>query len=308
MAITRSDIPDLITAGLKTEFELAMRLELDASPARNLATIINTTQPIQNYGWLSATPNMREFIDERQPTSLTQSKISVEDKVFEATLAIERKAIEDDQFDMIRLRVKDLANQVGLHQHQLIIETLTSGLFTPGFDGNTFFGSRTVAGQSFDNSIEEPLSQDALQLGVSRLMSITDDYGTPLGIQPDTLVVGPSLMWTALELIESPVVVIKYSGDNSTPYSNPMQGKLKVVVSPFLRGISESNWFLLDTSRTMKAVILQQRSDVPVEFTALDQASGAEAAFMRDRYYYGVRGRYNTGLGMWQSALVGGAA
>jgi phage major head subunit gpT-like protein len=87
-----------------------------------------------------------------------------------------------------------------------------------------------------------------------------------------------------------------------------MQGKLKVVVSPFLRGINESNWFLLDTSRTMKAVILQQRSDVPVEFSALDQNSGAEAAFMRDRFYYGVRGRYNTGLGLWQSALVGGVS
>lgn len=46
MALTRSDIPELMTAGLKTEFELAMRAELDGSPIRNLATIINTTLPV----------------------------------------------------------------------------------------------------------------------------------------------------------------------------------------------------------------------------------------------------------------------
>lgn len=307
MALTRSDIPELMTAGLKTEFELAMRAELDASPIRNLATIINTTLPVQNYGWLSASPLMREFVDERRPTGLTTSKVSIEDKVFEATLAIERKAIEDDQYDMIRLRVRDLANQVNLHQHQMIIETLVSGLFTNGSDGVSFFGSHVVAGQAFENLLEDSLSTTGLQTGVSRMMSVTDEHGTPLGMQPDTLVVGPQLLWTALELVESPVVVIKDSA-NYTPFANAMQGKLKVVVSPFLRGINESNWFLLDTSRTMKAVILQQRSDVPVEFTALDQSSGAEAAFMRDRFYYGVRGRYNTGLGLWQSALVGGVS
>ncbi len=307
MALTRSDIPELMTAGLKTEFELAMRAELDGSPIRNLATIINTTLPVQNYGWLSASPLMREFVDERRPTGLSTSKVSIEDKVFEATLAIERKAIEDDQYDMIRLRVRDLANQVNLHQHQMIIETLVSGLFTNGSDGVSFFGSHVVAGQAFENLLEDSLSTTGLQTGVSRMMSVNDEHGTPLGMQPDTLVVGPQQLWTALELVESPVVVIKDSR-NFTPFANAMQGKLKVVVSPFLRGINESNWFLLDTSRTMKAVILQQRSDVPVEFSALDQNSGAEAAFMRDRFYYGVRGRYNTGLGLWQSALVGGVS
>ena len=137
------------------------------------------------------------------------------------------------------------------------------------------------------------------------MMTVPDDAGTPMGIVPDTLVVGPAQQWNALELVDSPVVVYKGNAtDNapSTPYRNALNGRLSVVVSPFLQGASANNWFLLDTKRPIRAVIPQQRSDVPVEFAALDLGSGSEAAFMRDRYFYGVRGRYNVGLGLWQTA------
>jgi hypothetical protein len=55
----------------------------------------------------------------------------------------------------------------------------------------------------------------------------------------------------------------------------------------------------------MKSIILQQRSDVPVEFVALDSGSGSESAFIRDRYYYGARARYNVGYGLWQTVYGG---
>ncbi len=137
------------------------------------------------------------------------------------------------------------------------------------------------------------------------MMVTPDDTGTPLGILPDTLIVGPSQQWNAMEIVESPVVVYKASTTDTaspTPYKNALQGRLNVVVSPFLTGTFSNYWFLLDTKRPIKSVILQQRSDVPVEFSALDNASSSESAFMRDRFYYGVRARYNVGYGLWQCA------
>ena len=74
------------------------------------------------------------------------------------------------------------------------------------------------------------------------------------------------------------------------------------AVLPFLTGSADDYWFLLDTKRPIKGVILQQRSDVPVEFSALDNSGQNESAFMRDRFYYGVRARYNLGYGLWQTA------
>jgi len=307
MALTKSDIPDLLLPGLKAEFALAYRNQLDQSVAEKVATVINTTQPIQKYGWLGTVPPMREFVDERRPSGLTANAVSIEDKVFESSISVDRRAIEDDQLDLIKLRIRDLATRVAAHRHQIVVETLALGFSETGYDGVSFFNTaHPAATGTASNRTTDPLSAASLAGAISTMMMVPDDQGTPLGVVPDTLLVGPKLMWTAHELADSPVVVYKGNDDDtaaSTPYANALHGKLRVVVSPFLSGASDDYWFLLDTSRPIKGLILQQRSDVPVEFSALESASGSESAWMRDRYFYGVRARYNVGYGLWQTAF-----
>jgi phage major head subunit gpT-like protein len=309
MALTKSDIPNLLLPGLKTEFELAYRAQNEDSIASRLATIINTSQPIQKYAWLGAVPPMREFVDERRPAGMASYALSIEDKVFESTVAVDRRAIEDDQLDLIRLRVRELAGRVSQHRHQVVVEALTAGAAAAGYDGASFFSAShpNPAGAAVSNRTSEALSASALAEGFASMMAFPDDAGVPLGMTPDTLVVGPEQMWSAIELAESPVVVYKGTsaeGTSPTDYGNAFRGRLKVVVSPYIRSASANAWFLLDTSRPIKGIILQQREDVPVEFTALEQGSG-ESAWMRDRFHYGVRARYNAGYGLWQAAYGG---
>lgn len=308
MALTKSDIPDLLLPGLKTEFEVAYRSEIDGSVAHQIATVVNTSQPVQKYAWLGSTPPMREFIDERRPSGLSSYAVTIEDKVFESTIAVDRRAIEDDQLDLIRLRVRDLASRVSAHRHQMVVDALNSGSSELAYDGQAFFSaSHTASNETVANMTADALSSDVLAEAISTMMAFPDDTGTPLGITPTTLVVGPKLMWEAIELVESPVVVYKGGGSGAGPtnYRNAFQGRLKVVVSPYIRGDYEDRWYLLDTTRPIKGIILQQREDVPVEFMALEAGSGSESAWMRDRFYYGVRARYNAGYGLWQAAFAG---
>lgn len=306
MALTKSDIPDLLLPGLRAEFAQAYRSELDHSIADRIATIVNTTLPVQKYTWLGPVPPMREFVDERRPSGLSAHKVTIEDKVFESTIAVDRKAIEDDQLDLIRLRIRDLASRVAVHRHQIVIEALTAGFSGSGYDGVTFFNAAHPTGSgTYSNRTNQGLSQITLSEGIANMMTVPDETGAPMGIVPDTLVVGPKLQWVAKELVESPVVIYRGNANDtagSTPYKNALQGSLRLIVSPFLSGNFDDYWFLLDTSRPIRGIILQQRSDVPVEFDALDHASGSEAAFMRDRFLYGVRGRYACGYGLWQTA------
>lgn len=307
MALTKSDIPDLLLPGLKADFTLAYQSELENSPIEKIASVINTTLPNQKYAWLGAIPPMREFLDERRPTGLASNSVSIEDKVFESTIAVERRAIEDDQLDMIRLRIKDMAYRVGMHRHQMIVDALAGGFAANGYDGVSFFNTAHPGpnATTISNRGTDALSSTALANAISAMMVVPDDQGIPLGVVPDTLVVGPKNQWNALELIESPVVVYKGNENDSSGssnYLNVFHGKLKLLVSPFLTGGSDDYWFLLDTKRPIRSLILQQRSDVPVEFSALESGTGSESAFMRDRFYYGVRARYNVGYGLWQTA------
>ena len=41
MALTKSDIPDLLLPGLKAEFAMAYKTELDHSVAERIATVVN---------------------------------------------------------------------------------------------------------------------------------------------------------------------------------------------------------------------------------------------------------------------------
>lgn len=307
MALTKSDIPDLLLPGLKAEFAMAYKTELDHSLADQIATIINTSLPSQKYAWLGTVPPMREFVDERRPSGLAANAVSIDDKVFESTIAVDRRAIEDDQLDLIRLRIRDLASRVASHRHQIVVEGLAAGFTNTSYDAVSFFNTAhpTAAGATYSNRTTDALGANSLSDAISAMMTVPDDQGTPLGIVPDTLLVGPKNMWTATELVESPVVVYKGNASHNAPstnYLNALNGKLRVCVSPFLTGTYDDYWFLLDTKRPIKAMILQQRSDVPVEFSALEQNSGSESAFMRDRFFYGVRGRYNVGFGLWQTA------
>lgn len=310
MALTKSDIPDLLVPGLKAEFNEAYRSELDHSIADRIATVVSTSLPSQKYAWLGSVPPMREFIDERKPSGMAAYSVTIEDKVFEASLAVDRRAVEDDQLEMIRMRVRDLAFRVAAHRQQIVVEALAGGTSGVGYNGQPLIATThpIYGGSTYSNKSTSALSDTTLADAINSMMLVPDDQGTPLGISPDTLVVGPKLQWTAMELVESPVVVYKGNSIDAvgaTPYLNAFKGRLNVVVSPFLRDASDDYWFLLDTKRPIKGIILQQRSDVPVEFTAMEDPNASESAWMRDRFFYGVRGRYNVGFGLWQTVFGG---
>ena len=88
MALTKSDIPDLLLPGLKAEFAMAYKTELDHSVAEKIATVVNTSLPSQKYAWLGTVPPMREFVDERRPSGLAANAMSIDDKVFESTIGV----------------------------------------------------------------------------------------------------------------------------------------------------------------------------------------------------------------------------
>lgn len=300
-AITRGELGSLLEAGLRADFFEAYRRQVESAVYPQIATVVQTELPVQKYGWLGSVPVMREFVDERMPKGLRPYGYTIQDTVWESTIAVERRALEDEQIGAIRLRVQDLGREAARHKDFLVVKALLDGFTQPCYDGQPLFSSNHAEGESGtqSNTTNQPLNPDSLQQAISSMMLFRDDQGMPLGILPDTLLVGPRLRWTAMELLESQVVVVKGGSGTSTPYRNVLQGALRLVVSPYITG---NQWFVLDTSRAVRAVILQERSDVPVEFSALEDPSVSESVFLRDVVYYGARARYGVGYGLWQTA------
>jgi len=298
MGIVSTDIPAGLTAGVRALF--LKSIEGVPTHYKKLAMILPSAKSEEKYAWLSSIPGVRQFVDERQANGLREYSFTIENKTWESTIEVERAALEDEQYGQIKLRIQSLAETAARHKDQLVLELVRDGFTNAGYDGAAFFSDdHPSPSGDLSNVAADALSATALQTAITNMAKQTDDNGNPLGIIADTLVIPPDLEWKALELV----------GSNLAPESalnavNPLRGRLDVIVSPYLS--DTTNWFVFATKSALKPFILQER--IPVEFEALDGKSGSESAFMRDRFYYGVRARYNAGYGLWQLAYGSAAS
>ena len=299
MPITRGDISGLLLAGLKTQFFQTFAGE--SSEYEKVCTVIPSDKDTEHYAWLGALPGVREFLDERQVGEFSEYEYQIKNKTWESTVAVERTALEDDQYGQVALRVKGLAQEAKQHLDQIAFGLLTAGFTTNGFDGTPFFGTHAVGkGQGAatqGNAATDVLSAQSLQTAITAMRRTLNDQGRPMQIVPDTLVVPPDLEWEAWQILNSifhvdPVI----SPQTQNLASNPLRGLLRLVVTPYLT--APAPWFLLDSKRAVRAIVLQMRREF--EFSALE--ANSEEGFLRDRYLYGVRGRYNVGYGDWRCA------
>ncbi len=295
MPIVKSDIPNLLEAGLRAVFFEAY--ESAVGDWKRIATVVPSEHDTEKYAWLGSVPKMRQFKDERVPAGLLEHNYSIANKTWESSIAVDRAALEDDQYGQIKLRVQSLADEARRHQDELVFSLLKDGFATLCYDGHYFFDTDHAEGESGTQSNKgtSPLAASSLQAAITEMSKLKDDRGRIMGIVPDTLVVPPDLKWTAMELLES-WYAPDTAADKSDGRRNVLRHSLDLIVSPYLT--NGSDWFLLCTKRIIKPVIFQSR--IPIEFAALE--GNSENGFMRDQYVYGVRARYNVGFGLWQLA------
>lgn len=308
MAFVSSDLTLLATAGVKTVFNAAY-IKANTNPLwQQIATEIPTTLPIQNYAWLGRGAVMEEFKDEQREQSTREVDYIVADKIYAASLTIARKALEDDQYGVLAQRAQAMAEEAVRHWDELAYIGLAKGFSATCYDGQYFLNPNHQEGTSpiQSNITSASLSDAALEAAEAAMMAYVDDKNKPLQIRPNTLVVGPALQRKAWNLVGQPIYVSQVGTGTAgtgataaTSFENYFNGRYNLVVSPYLVGTYAFNWFLLDTSRAVKPIIIQSRSDVPITFET--DVALATAQF-KETYTHRIRGRYAQAYGLWQTA------
>lgn len=312
--IVTADVLAFTLAGLKTDFDAAYQAVQESAKWQLIASEIPTTLPIQNYGFLGRGAVMEERIDEDREQEVLSKSYSVADKIYAGKMVIERRTLEDDQYGLLKIRVGQLAQEPTRHWNQLAYEGIAAGFTSLCYDGQYFFDTDHSEGSSGtqSNTSSTTLSDAGLQAAEAAMMGFVDDKSVPMDIVPDTLVVGPANARKAGDLLGSEVIV-RNPGDGTagsgatayTPYNNYYKGRYRLVVNPYLRGAAAYNWALLDTSKVVKPIVIQSRSDVPIS-TESDMLE--QGAMMRERYQFRVRGRYARAYGLWQTAFGSSAS
>jgi len=304
--LVRTDIPKLLLAGMRKEFFKVYDSEIVAEWER-VATIIPSTKDKETYPWLGAVGKMKEWKDERIPEGLLEHNFAVTNRDWEGSIAVDRNAIEDEQYGQINIRVRQLAQEAKRFIGELVFELLGQGNLSTGtstnfsgktitcYDGNPFFYGTHSEGSSGSQSNKGTVafSFANLQTAITAMKGIKDDKGKFLSVTPDLLVVNQSDEFLARETLNSTYYPVEGTTTNKLAV-NVMKGIVDLYVTPY---ITSGTWILLDTKGIVKPAILQMRKKI--DFTSL--LTGQES-FLRKKLYFGADGRWEAAFGMWQYA------
>jgi len=281
--------------GIKTTFNNAFAAAPSLWP--EIAMLVPSTTKENDYKWLANFPRMRKWLGEKTVKALAAFKYSIVNDDWEATVAVKRNDIEDDNLGIIGPQAQSAAFSAKQLPDEIIFELVSQGFAARCFDGQYFFDTdHDVAGKSVSNKGTAVLSHATLaaaqaSFGAARtaMKKFKDEDGRPLNITPTVLLVPPALEDTANALM----TVDKLEDGKPNPY----KGTAKVVAANWLT--SDTAWFLLDTTKPVKPFIYQERK-APVFVQQTDPNS--DNVFSRAEYRFSVEARAAGGYGLWQLA------
>lgn len=136
MIINKGNLTALFVA-FKAAF--AAGLGQAATMYADISTRVPSSTSAEEYGWLGAFPNMREWLGDRVVNGMATHGYTIRNKPFELTVGVPRPAIEDDQFGIYSPMMTEMGRAAAAHPDQLVFNLLKNGPSTLCYDGQNFF-------------------------------------------------------------------------------------------------------------------------------------------------------------------------
>lgn len=289
MIINQSVLKNMYV-GFKTIFNKA--LQTTEPLYKKIATIVPSSTKSENYKWLGKLPRMREWIGEREVQNLSASDYTIKNKDFELTIAVDRSDIEDDALGIYNPLMEEMGASVACHPDDIVFELLKDGFTGKCYDSKSFFATDHKAGKkkTISNKGTYELTPETYGDARAAMMSITDEHGKTLRINPNSLVVPPQLEAVAKRII--------LAEKDAAGADNIYYKTAEILVVPDLADDPKA-WYLLDVSRPIKPIIFQQRKK-PKFISKTNEND--DNVFFNKEFVYGADCRDNAGYGLWQLA------
>ena len=267
-----------------------------------LCTIRPSTKAEEKYAWLGSMPGMRKWIGERRFGQLTAADYTLDNILWESSLDIEKTNIEDDQLGLYADPLAALGEEAAQHPDELMVSTLQLGETELCFDGQAFFDTDHVWGDSGTQSNDLTASiagsvptvsefKTILENAVSAMLGFKRDngkfYTRPIVKALSDLVICVPLTWrqVANEAVKALII------ENTT---NVVVDTPEIVVIP---GLASTKCYLFRTGQRLKPFVFQARRPLQRQMKGSDDNEFKDVKFMTDA-------RYNLGYLAWWNAVL----
>lgn len=266
---------------------------LDVVPSSGLTSEIPFASPTGTWErWISA----------KSMSSLKAFKQSIEFRRYHYSIEIDRKDLAYDQAGVVGKHIgAQMAKAKGEHLKIIADEMFSaSGAGPTGYDGVAWLSTAhpMADGSTQSNKTTSALSFSSYDAAYQAMTSYLGHNGQPLGIVPDTLVVGPKNRKVAFDIAGGNLRPVAVNSSNAyadpggtltpvaaTAITNVFQGEIKVIVSDRLVGTQDDYAYLMCTSLPDKPFLLvEQRA--PELISQFDMASSLR--FYQDKFAWSV--------------------
>lgn len=295
---------------------------LETSPAlawvAGVSNYFNSDQASETYEWLGMAPAMREWVGGRNAKGLRGNEYTIANKHYEATLEVAVKDARRDKSGQIMVRVQDFADRALTHWASLLSSLIANGASTACYDGQYYFDTDHVEGDSGtqSNSISVDISalpasvhgattapsveemQQSILAGIAQILGFKDDRGEPMneGASSFLVKVPPSLYLTAVAAVARGNLATQ-----AQDMSSRIPANLQIDVAMNARLTAWTAQFaVFRTDSPIKGLIRQEEQEGQLKA----KAEGSEYEFDNDAWQFGVDAWRNVGYGYWQRACL----
>jgi len=284
-----------LTKALKTQFNKSFH-EAPMPKYEPVITRVPSNAASETYGWLGAVPQLREWLGEKKVKYMKDYSYTITNKDWEATIAIDRNELEDDQAGIIKPRVQDLAFRAKVFPNKLVSDLVVNGTTNLAYDAAAFFSNRATN----DNLLAGTGTTEAqilVDLAAARaaMMAFVDDWGDALEFEPDTIICPPALEITFVKIMESTTFITA----SAAGVKNFWSSHIKNIISD-ARLSDADDWYYVASGYPLKPFIYQERK--APKLVAQDKDTD-DNAFMRKKYLYSAETRGDAGYGYYEMAV-----
>ena len=296
---------------------------LEANPGmawvEGVSNLFTSDQASEVYPFLGQVPRMREVVGGRQIQGYTANSITIFNKHYEASHEFRIQDIRRDKSDQIRTRMSELADGAMTHWASLLTVLLAAAATTVCYDGQYFFDTDHLEGESGSqsNSISVDISalpaavhgsttapsveemQQAMLSGIAQIMSFKDNQGEPMNeYARDFLWVGPpSLFLTASAAVKGLTTAALQQNLNPNFVADL---RVSVVMNARLAGTWTDKFAMFRTDTPTKGLVRQTEQEVVL----VSIAEGSEYAAKNFAWWFGIDAWRGAALGAWQKACL----
>lgn len=295
------------------------RLEMDAGMGwiDGISNLFGSDQASETYNFLGQTPAMREWLGSRQAKGFSGQGVTILNKHYEGTIEIQKKDARRDKTGQLEARMFEFADRGQTHWASLLSALLLNGASTVCYDGQYYFDTDHVEGQSGSQSnkitvdisalpaavhgvITAPSVEEAQQVllaGIAQIMGFKDDQGEPMNenARAFTVVVPVSLFL----VFSAAVAAITTAALQQNLNPNLIKG-ITIDVQMNARLTWDDTVAIFRTDSPIKGFIRQVEQEVELKA----KAEGSEFEFDNDAWQFGIDGWRGVGYGYWQRACL----